>query len=290
MLFERMRVGRARARAARRAAERRAAVASGSASTLPAIPGLIGRNATPVQPGRRGGTAGFVVSVAAAAGTMLAALAGATPLAGGSLLPYHLVSGLMVSTAAGLLSVRLSRTVARRTMLAAYIAAGGMVALFALGSATQLIVDGTPQPAGGTVDRVDRVAGEMMSDWVLAASADRLITYDDATARALLREYGPAADELEAAALRWAGTPVEQLPDGRLGPAVRHLYIAADLAGQALRTRRELALEYSGRGEEDLAGQRAAMQAELARARQAIDEVVEVYGLPVEEMWQEAGG
>lgn len=259
---------RRRARLVRRASERRSSRASSGARMPPLVPG--------------GGVSRWrgVVFVATVAVSVAVALSGAAAflgLFGGDFDPVGAAAVLLVVASGAAVGYKLSASVSVRVLRGALVGVAMVGVFFFWGYSSQVVVDGRPQLEVSETARAYRLTEELLSDIFLMGSFDELLSYDDATARANLREYDPAADRLEAIAARWATTEIASLPDGRFGPILRHVYTSADFGAQALRAKRTLSLQFDPRTAGDVDSFRATYIAELLSAGPLLLELAREY-------------
>lgn len=231
-----------------------------------------------VPAGSRWGSAPFVLSASVALASALVGLAGGTPLAGGDYDGAFAAGSGAVFVLAAAAAVRTVRPVPSRVRR--WVAAGvvAFVAAFSWGASTQVVVDGAPSLVMSDTARSYALAEELLADLYRMSEFDVLLGYDDATARANLREFDPAAEELETIAARWATLEIADLPDGRFGPIIRNVYTSADFGAQALRARRNLILQYDPRTAAAVDSYRATFIRELLTAGPLLAELVESMG------------
>lgn len=254
--------GRAARRRARSAAGRRAAR---QFETLPPL--------VPLSQVKRGRGAMFLLACGAVLVGGLVAVVAGTPLVGGPFERRMAGVAMLVAVAALAVVVLLSRGVSRKLVIRSGVVGGALVVLFLWGAAGQVVVDGVPHLRTSETARSYRLAEQLLVDLYVMSEFDVLLGHDDATARANLREYDPAADQLEAIAARWATTEIASLPDGRFGPILRHVYTSADFGAQALRAKRTVTLQFDPRTAESVDSYRGTFIRELLTAGPLLSEL-----------------
>jgi hypothetical protein len=261
---------RRRADAERRVSERRASRPAGlSGGALPPL----------VRQGQvsRVGTVRFLAACALVCVVAAAGAVATTPLAGGQWRTEWAVVAALAVAGAGYLTVRVADRVGRRVRVGATVGAAVFAVLFAWGAASQIVVGGAPQLHTSDTARAYRLVEQLVDDLYRMSEYDVLLGYDDATSRANLREFDPAADTLEAIAARWATTEIASLPDGRFGPILRHVYTSADFGAQALRRKRALTLQFDPRTAAEVDSFRATYIRELLTAGPLLAELAAEY-------------
>jgi hypothetical protein len=195
-------------------------------------------------------------------------------------MPVLVGAGVVLAVAVRELRNRFSSTPRRARTVATTVAISA-VALFGVGAATQLVLDGRPKLAVSADARSHDLVQELYKDLVSMTTADELIAYEQADARARYNAYQPAIDDLRSIANRWSRTDLGALPDPELIDVVQHVKVAATFGAEALRIRYGLITEPDVRAEQALAENRSAFVAETLAAGSTLRPLAERYRVDV---------
>ena len=221
----------------------------------------------------------YVCVVVAAASALL------TVYLAGPLVPqavwWHTAAAAVVAavSAAGvwrwrrLAPLRRARTVA--------ISAAALVALFAVGASTQVVIDGTPHLATSETAQSYKLIRQIEDDLIRLVRFDELIGADQTTVRANLASYDPAALELAQVSAKYAQMQPEDLPNDAFVPVVRSIAAGADFGSRAVTGRKDLALQYDARLESDVASFRATYAEQILSAGQQLNGIASLYDIRI---------
>jgi hypothetical protein len=220
----------------------------------------------------------YLAAVVVATGAACAAVAVGLPVFGHGWEPVRLAAGVAATAVAAWGASWAGRRLTRRTHLVAVAAATSVLLLFSWGAATQVVIDGKPYAATSDTARAWKLTSELYRDLNRMAELDVLLAYDLPDVRANLRRYEPAEQELAFLAAKWANVRIDDLPDGRFAPILRHVATAGDFGAQAMSRKRGLALQYDARAEAEMNSFRATFITEVLTAGPLLAELSDLYG------------
>lgn len=152
-----------------------------------------------------------------------------------------------------------------------------VVVLTAIGSLTQLRIDGAPIWALSDEAKAHSVVKDLYKDISSMGKYDDLIAASQADARTKYNSYEPAARELRAVANKWARVNLGDLPDSDLIEVVQHVKTAATFGAEALDLRYYLITQPDSKTEAAMNENRAAFMAETLNAGAKLRPLTEKY-------------
>jgi hypothetical protein len=181
-----------------------------------------------------------VAPVAAAVVLVVSATAG-LPVFSGQWSPVWLVAGLVLA-AGCLLGARAAwqrAPQARAARVTGLAIAGTLLAVFAVGTATQVVVDGTPQLVGTQGEQTSRTGDRILVDAATLRDNQKLLRLPVEQASTLLTVFDEAVAQSTSIAARWNPATAGELPTPSLLAAYAALNTAASRQAEALAAQKQ---------------------------------------------------
>lgn len=225
----------------------------------------------------------YVLGVTAAAVTAMVTIGVGAPVLGHGSKPLVLAGGTVLAAAFADTARRTRNTrELRRGTVAVAAVAVLLVAAFAWGAHTSLVIDGKVYPVTSTEARVKAMTDEMFADRQAMNEADVLLGLDATATRARFRELGPKRKEMLAIAARWSTQQIDELPDGELAPPASALSQAANFAAEALQRKEDLLGVSDAKLEEELTAYRESFVQAALTVIPSLQQIAEKYGFELD--------
>lgn len=175
------------------------------------------------------------------------------PVLGHPLRPLPLVLGVVVVLALLWAAGKSRGRLGRWSALATYASAVVLIASFAIGSVTSVVVDGRVYAFTSDTAKAHRITMQMRADLLRMAELDKLLSYEQGQARAHYSQYDPASRELTDILLRYTpkgqdcvdvackgGLDVDELPSAQFVVIADQIRNAAYYEYRAMQLKRKL--------------------------------------------------
>ncbi|MCP4794205.1 MAG: hypothetical protein GY882_12895 [Actinomycetia bacterium] len=173
---------------------------------------------------------------------------------------------------------RLSWGMKVKSVWATAATAATLMVLLCWGATTTVFIDGQPHLATSVEARGYTMAADLWDDIQVISRHDELLLVDDTTGRARLREYDPAAMELNEIRSRWARTDLADLPSPDFIDLISATATAADWASRAIVLRSQLLISDDARTQADLGIARQTMVDNTLAAGRLVAEIGPQFG------------
>lgn len=155
---------------------------------------------------------------------------------------------------------------------------GAALLLFvALGTSTQLVIEGEPILAVSDEARANEMISELLKDLEEMAKYDGLLAASPADARARYNDYEPAAKAMLRIANKWSRVDLGSLPDPDLIEVVQHVKTGATFGSKAVELRQQIIVEPDSRAEASMKENRDVFIGEALNAGAKLRPLAEKY-------------